>query len=232
MVERMRPPGGRIASTLLLAAALVRPAAAERSPEELARALQQQYAAVHDFSADFVQSYTGGVLHKTVTEQGHVLVKKPGLMRWEYTKPEKKLFVSDGVRTYFYVPADRQVFVGRVPTADTADTSVLFLSGKGDLVRDFTASAATPPAGLPGDTDAIKLVPRSPQRDVSWLILAFAHDTLRLRGLVTVDDQGGQSSFVFSDLKENVSIGNDPFTFKVPRGVDVINDSSTGSARP
>ena len=33
----------------------------------------------------------------------------PGEMRWVYTAPERKEFVSDGVKIYAYFPADRQV---------------------------------------------------------------------------------------------------------------------------
>jgi outer membrane lipoprotein carrier protein len=196
-----------------------------RTPDDLARALQQKYASIRDFSADFVQTYTGGVLRKTVTEKGHVLVKKPGKMRWEYTEPEDKLFISDGTRAYAYVPADRQVIVSPVESGTGAQTSVLFLAGRGDLVRDFDASTAEPPAGLPAGTEAVRLVPRSRQQDYDALVLAVAPDTLTLRGLVTTDAQGGESRFVFSHLKENVSPSDAQFTFKIPRGVDVITDA-------
>src|SRR5579872_4559443 len=76
------------------------------SAAELAQALQRRYDRVQDFSADFVHSYQGGVLKKPVAERGRVLIKKPGKMRWEYTTPEVKLFVSDGTKMYSYVPAD------------------------------------------------------------------------------------------------------------------------------
>ncbi len=195
------------------------------SAEALAAALQKHYAAIHDFSADFTHTYRGGVLRKQIVEKGHLLVRKPLRMRWEYTDPEKKLFVSDGTRFYSYLPEDRQVLVSAIHPEDTADTSVLFLAGRGDLVRDFDASDAQPPAGVPPGTVAIKLVPRKPQTDYDWLILAVDPRTLALRGLVTADDQGGQSSFVFTNLKENVGVPDDKFTFKIPRGVDVITDA-------
>ena len=35
------------------------------------------------------------------------------MMRWSYTRPEEKLFVFDGSRSWFYVPADKQVTVTR-----------------------------------------------------------------------------------------------------------------------
>ena len=45
------------------------------------------------------------------------MIKKPGKMRWEYSAPEKKTFVSDGVKIYSYLPADKQVIVSSVPRA-------------------------------------------------------------------------------------------------------------------
>src|SRR5689334_21044432 len=92
---------------------------------DLAQALQRKYDTIKDFSADFVQTYRGGVLNKEVTERGLLLIKKPGKMRWEYRSPENKLYVSDGVKMYFYVPADKQVTVDSVPAEDQATTPIL-----------------------------------------------------------------------------------------------------------
>src|SRR5204863_8184453 len=117
------------------------------SATDLAQALQHKYDTIHDFSADFTHTYEGGVLHKQITERGHVLVKQPGKMKWDYTSPEKKLFISDGVRVYSYIPADRQVIVGAVPKDDQPGAPILFLAGKGNLSRDFTPSIADAPKG-------------------------------------------------------------------------------------
>ena len=198
--------------------------AQQQSPAELAQALQKKYDTIRDFSADFSHTYTGGVLRKQITEKGHLLVKKPGKMRWDYTSPEVKRFVSDGMKIYSYIPADKQVIVGTVPQGDTASTPALFLSGKGDLTRDFTASAGTAPAGVATGTRALKLVPRTPQPDYDWLVLLVDPATLSLRGMVTTDSQGGTSVFSFSNLKENVGLADKEFTFQMPRGVDVVTD--------
>ena len=66
-------------------------------------------------------------------------------MRWTYTKPEEKIFVSDGLKLYSYIPADKQVYVATVPPGDQASTPALFLAGKGNLMRDFTVAPATRP---------------------------------------------------------------------------------------
>src|SRR5215213_5864125 len=114
--------------------------AVDQTAPELAAALQKKYDGIKDFSADFAHAYEGGVLKKQITERGHLLVKKPGKMRWDYSAPEKKQFVSDGVKLYSYLPQDKQVIVSDVPAEDQAGTPTLFLAGKGNLTRDFTPS--------------------------------------------------------------------------------------------
>ena len=89
--------------------------AADTSAQELAQALQRTDHGIRDFSADFVHTYRGGVLRKAAQRARPLLVKKPGKMRWEYTAPEEKLFVSDGVKLYSYIPQDKQVIVGARP---------------------------------------------------------------------------------------------------------------------
>src|SRR3954468_14981858 len=114
--------------------------AAESTATELATALQKKYDGIKDFSADFSHDYEGGVLRKKITERGRLLVKKPGKMRWDYSTPETKQFVSDGVKMYSSLPQDKQVVVSSVPPDDEAGTPTLFLAGKGSLTRDFTPS--------------------------------------------------------------------------------------------
>jgi len=216
--------------TATIAALLVQPATAQTPPADatapaLAQSLQRKYDGIHDFSADFVHTYRGGVLRKEAVERGHLLVKKPGKMRWEYTAPEEKLFVSDGLKMYSYIPRDKQVMVQSIPQNDQVSIPTMFLSGKGSLSRDFTPSLTEPSAGAPAGTLALKLIPKTAQPDYEWLILEVAARTLELRGMVTADAQGGRSSFAFTNLKENPGIADKQFAFTIPRGVDVVTDS-------
>jgi outer membrane lipoprotein-sorting protein len=118
------------------------------------------------------------------------------------------------------------VIVSSVPSDDQATTPALFLTGKGNMVRDFTSSFTTVP-GSPADTYALTLTPTQKERDYESLVLVVDRSTLRLRMLVTSDAQGGQSTFTFSNLKENVRIADAEFVFKIPRGVDVITDGTS-----
>ena len=205
--------------TVLFALVLVSvaPAAqAQRPPDALARDLQARYQSIRDFSANFVQSYRAGVLKTRTEESGTVAVKKPGKMRWTYTKPERKELVSDGRKIYWYVPEDKQVVVRDV--ADQASTPDLFLSGKGDIARDFTPSHAE--SAIAGAV-ALKLVPRRAEPEYEYLVIAFDATSLQLRALTTRDHQGGESVLTFSNMKENRGLSDKDFVFTVPRGVTV-----------
>lgn len=214
----------RVLAALILTTAVGLPtfAAQGGTAEDLAARIQQRYDTIRDFEADFVQTYQGGLLRTKTTEQGTVAIKRPGRMRWVYTKPERKEFVSNGQRVYSYLPADKQVIVSPMPPADQT-TPALFLAGQGHLVRDFTASFAPLPNALPG-LQTVKLVPRKADPDLEWLILGVDPKTLQIRQLAAGDRQGGTSAFTFNNLKENRSLSDKLFEFQVPRGVEVITN--------
>lgn len=193
---------------------------AQSTPQAIAAALQKKYNSIRDFTADFVHESQGGLLRTRQTESGIVQIKKPGKMRWDYKKPELKVFVSDGRRIYLHVPADNQVIISAVPAEDQATTAVLFLVGKGDLTRDFTVTFAE---GGTADTYALRLQPKLPERDYDWLQIVVGRRTLQIRSLSAAESQGGRSTFQFSNFKENVGLQDKAFEFKVPRGADVTD---------
>jgi outer membrane lipoprotein carrier protein len=200
------------------------PAAAPQatpSPGELARRLQAHYDTVRDFSADFTHSYTGGIM-KAPDQHGTLLVKKPGRMRWTYGPPSRQQIVSDNSQIYTYIPKDAVVYVSRMPAAGDAEEAALFLTGRGSLVDDFTP-AMTPPQ--PDRAWRLTLTPKRPQVDFTTLTLVVARDTLELRGMDTVDDQGGTSTFLFTNLRENRGLPDSRFVFDLstlPHNVQVI----------
>lgn len=191
--------------------------------QQVAAALQARYDRITDFTANFTQHYQG-ILKRRITEKGTLQVKKPGRMRWDYTDPEKKLFVSDGQQIWLYVPADQQATVSPVPKQDEATTAVLFLVGKGNLTRDFSVRFTDKQE--PG-TYALRLDPKLPERDYDWLEIVLDQTSYQIRSLTAADRQGGQSTFVLSNFKENVGLTDKTFAFTPPRGTNVIKANSS-----
>jgi outer membrane lipoprotein-sorting protein len=95
-----------------------------------------------------------------------------------------------------------------MPPPDKAPTPILFLAGRGDL---------------DGGTRALKLEPKQPEPEYTSLTLVVDASTFQMRQLIVVDTQGGSSTFTFRNLRENTGVADSRFVFKIPRGVDVIN---------
>jgi len=192
-------------------------------PAALAAKVQQRYNGIKDIQADFVQTYVGGVLRTKTTESGKVAIKRPGKMRFTYTKPEKKEFVSDGARLYAHMVADKQVIVSPAPGPDQGDIPAMFLAGQSDLARDYTPSFTSFPGAAPGLV-TLKLVPKKTNAEYESIGIGVDPKSLQIQFLTAVDTQGGRSSFAFTNLKENQGLSDKQFEFRIPRGVDVVSN--------
>ena len=210
-------------STIALACAAS--VTAQSDPAALATKVQQRYNGIKDFQGDFVQSYEGGVLRTKTTERGTLAIKRPGRIRFTYTKPERKEFVSDGVRLYTHLVADKQVIVSPAPTANDGDVPAMFLAGQSDLARDYTPTF-TPLPGAAAGLLTLKLVPKDKNSDYESLGIGVDQKTLQIQFLTAVDRQGGRSSFTFTNLKENRGLSDKEFEFRIPRGVDVVTQGA------
>ena len=190
-------------------------------PTTLAGLLQKHYDQVRDFAADFVHVYEGGALRMTATEKGTVQIKKPGKMRWHYDTPEEKLFVFDGRTMYAYFLDEAQVTVSPMPQGDEISAAVLLLTGRGNLVRDFRPEYVELP-DLASDSYALRLEPIVPTPDYTSLTLVVDRSNLMLHRLISIDRQGGISTFRFSNLEENLGIADSHFSFTIPANVEII----------
>ena len=216
----MRP----LLATALALACITTLSAQASDPVALAAKIQQRYNGIKDFQGDFVQTYEGGVLRTKTTERGTIAIKRPGRMRFTYTKPERKEFVSDGVRLYTHLVADKQVIVSPAPGADEGDIPAMFLAGRSDLARDYTPTF-TPLPGAATGLVTVRLVPKRANADYESLGIGVDPKTLQIQFLTAVDKQGGRSSFTFTNLKENRGLADKDFEFRIPRGVDVVTNA-------
>ena len=219
---------GRFALLALTALAMLNPLAASRpvhgqtpSPAELAGALQKRYATIKDFRADFTHEVQGSVLRTIrTTERGEIKVKKPGRVWMKYAPPQKKDFVADGTCVYTYVAADRSGTKQPMPSGDDISMAILFVAGRGDLVKDFRA---TMPAAQPADAWHLTLTPIKRQEDFANMTLVLDRKTLMLRGMTTIDHKGGTFVFAFTNIRENVGLKDSDFHFTFPRNTNVIH---------
>lgn len=190
------------------------------SAEELARQVQAHYQRLASLKANFRQIYEANSIRQE--ENGSVWLRKPGQMRWEYFQPESKLFLADGKNTYFHVPSANQVTVRRLTSDDLHFTPFGFLVGFGDLLRDFQISYDPPGPAATGSERALRLLPRRPMENVSSMALEIDAPTMQIRVLTIHEYTGGTSRFEFSSLVENAPLEPRLFSFRMPKGAEVV----------
>ncbi len=194
------------------------PAADQQAPTaaDLAARIQARQQTVRDFTTDFTLTTKGPLLPREPEEQGTLVIKKPGRLRQTTKTGDRNVFVADGKNLYLYFRRDGYVEITPLPEGD--DFSTLFLTGRGDLVRDFEARLA--PTSPPDEWHLI-LTPKQTQPGFRSLTLQVDRKSLRLRGLVVEDRQATLSTYRFSNLRENTGVSDREFEFRIPDGVAI-----------
>jgi outer membrane lipoprotein carrier protein len=143
-------------------------------------------------------------------------------MRWEYTTPAGKLFVSDGKNVYFYSPDSNRAEKMKLKEADDMRAPMAFLLGRLDFRKDFKEFRVREEA----PNVHITAIPKSdqlPYREVSFV----ATPESRIQRLIVNGQDGSILDFTFTAEKVNPPITDQAFKFEVPKGAEYV-DSSQG----
>src|SRR5437868_2007558 len=84
------------------------PAASRDQGKALAQRIQRFYGHTKDFTPRFTQRYTYMAIGRVDVSEGTVQVKKPGFMRWEYEKPERRTMFLEGRSLWIWRPDDQE----------------------------------------------------------------------------------------------------------------------------
>ncbi|HLV00741.1 MAG TPA: signal peptidase II [Acidobacteriota bacterium] len=215
-----QPVAERSFSSIVALPLLMTPSPVVVSPQEVVQQLQQKYEGIETLQANFQQT-----LRQTYgedrTESGILLLKKPGLMYWEYQNPTQKYFVADGKKTYFYVPRDKQVMIWDMRLEDTR-SPLMFLLGEGDIARDFEAHYEETEDPLVEGHLLLRLTPREPHPDFSYLILEVDPASHLIYRLSVIEPVGQRNDYILTNIQQNVTIPDQRFHVDVPSGVEII----------
>jgi outer membrane lipoprotein carrier protein len=187
--------------------------------DQVVLGLQKKYNKLKSLSLDFTQIYTSPS-EGTRQESGRLLLRKPGRMRWDYTSPENKLFVSNGRVMYEWVPSDNYATKMSVKESDDMRAPFMFLLGRGDLRGEFKLIEFAKESPARAGNKVLRMIPRRTQ-EFQELIIEVEPNSLRLSRLSFVDDDGSRSDFLFSNIRENIPAKLELFRFKAPPGVEV-----------
>ncbi len=197
-----------LVTALLVAAAPASTPAKEAS--DLAARVQAVYEKTRDLEARFSQTYTYAGFGRKQVSSGKLEVKKPGMMRWDYEEPAKKVIAVRGTRLVQYEPEENQAYVDDRFDATAMSAAVAFLLGKGDLAKEFDLSLD--PGG------ALLLTPKETDPRVESIALTVGKD-----GEVTAtrvrDGSGNVNEIHFTNVHRNRGLPDSAFEVKLPKGV-------------
>jgi outer membrane lipoprotein carrier protein len=103
---------------------------------DVLRGVEHRYNRAQTVEVLFEQTFTAP-RRGPKTERGELFLRKPGRMRWQYTTPAGKLFVSDGKYIYLYTPGTQRVERSKVKETDDMRAPLAFLLGKLHFEKEF-----------------------------------------------------------------------------------------------
>ena len=196
--------------------------AADLDLQKLLHEIEARYNHAATLQLTFSEIYTfQGRPH--TPERGELFLRKPGRMRWQYTKPAGKLLVSDGKDIWYYNADANRVEKMRVKEAEDMRAPLAFLIGRLDFNRDFREYHTR----TEGGRIWVTCVPKSekmPYTEVSFVTSAGA----RIEHVRVVGQDRSIIDFDFSSEVINPVLADQVFHFYMPAGAEYV-DQTTGS---
>jgi outer membrane lipoprotein carrier protein len=195
-------------------------AASEGDLNTLLKGVEQRYNRAKTLQVHFVESYSvQGKARKS--ESGELTLRKPGRMRWDYTAPMGKLFVSDGKDVYLYTPEAHRVEKTKLKASDDMRAPLAFLLGKLDFAKDFRDFAFRP-QGMNFLITAKAKNDKFPYEQVEMLV---TQDYEIERLAISLQDMS-LLTFQLDGEKVNPPVNDALFQFQMPAGATLVAEGS------
>jgi outer membrane lipoprotein carrier protein len=192
-------------------------AAADPDLKSVLKSVENRYNHARTLQVQFSETYSGqGRLRQR--ETGQLILRKPGRMRWDYTVPAGKLFLSDGKNVYLYTPEVKRV--ERMPLKETDDmrAPLAFLLGKLDFSREFRDITMKFDGGnylIGANAKSDKL----PYDHIEmWITPAY-----EIRKMVVNGQDKSVLTYEFDQERLNPTVDDRLFKFQMPPGATLVN---------
>jgi outer membrane lipoprotein carrier protein len=203
---------------LLLATLLsVSAVGADRDLGTVLKAVETRYNSPKTLQVLFKEEYTAtGQPHRS--ETGTLTLSRPNRMRWDYSHPQGKLWVSDGKQHYAYFPDENRVEVHDMKESDDLRAPLAFLLGKLHFDKEFR--------NLEGHSEGngsmrITADPKTDTLPYSHVEFVVAADNSILEVKVTGFNKS-MMDYHFEQEKQGVPVDPKMFQFKIPAGAEVV----------
>jgi outer membrane lipoprotein carrier protein len=189
--------------------------------DDYVRQFESSYHDVRTLRASFTQEYSAW--NHTRVESGEMYLARGGKMRWEYRKPEEKLFLSDGKDLLLYVPSEKQLTRTPVRSSDDVRVPLELLVSRVNLRRAFSKIEFAGPEvpSEPGDR-VLRAYPKRGFEQEYRDVLVELTPEFDIRRLVVTYPDETTMAFSFDRIARNAPVAPSLFEFVPPPGTEVI----------
>jgi outer membrane lipoprotein carrier protein len=191
--------------------------AADPDLKTILKAVENRYNHARTLQVQFTETYSGQGRPKQ-NESGQLTLRKPGRMRWDYSTPAGKLFLSDGKNVYLYTPDAKRVERMLLKETDDMRAPLAFLLGKLDFGREFRDIQMTSESG-----DYLIIANAKSDK------LPYDHIEMRItpgfeiRKLIVNGQDSSVLTYQFEGEKLNPAVEDRLFKFQMPPGATMVN---------
>ena len=193
-------------------------AESELTLEQILDRVEKHYTG-KSFQAEFIQESTIKAMDIVDFASGKIFVRYPGMMRWEYEKPEIQIIITDGRKLWIFRPSDNQVLTGSAPAFFSDGKGASFLSDIKLIRQKFKIS-------LENSTEdffyELMLQPLEKKLDVTDIRLAVTKNTFTVVRIITYNSYGDENRIEFTNHQFDVKLDESLFSFEIPPGADVL----------
>ncbi len=202
----------RLAAPLLAVCAF----AADVRLESLLKGAENRYNKAKTLQVLFNEEYTppGGARR---VESGLLMLRKPGRMRWVYSQPAGKLFISDSKFLWLYNPDEKRVEKMKLRESEDMRAPLAFLLGKLNFSKEFQNLQGRP------DEDALRITGEPKTDTLPYSKVEFVvTDDFRIRQVKVTGYDGSILNFTFNQERVNPPLDSKLFEFQVPKGAELV----------
>ncbi len=189
---------------------------------------------ISSMSSEFSQVVLDKKGLKLQDVEGVMLFKRPNKFRWDYLKPYQNQIISDGDRLFMYDQDLRQVSIN--PIAKVAgSTPLLIIAGK-NIEKYFTLRNIEDQVAneMNQNIKWVEAVPKEEGAGFSKVILGLTENKLSVMKIIDAFEH--TTTISFKSAKYNVILVDNDFLFKLPTGVDVVQNgvasNNSSSTKP
>jgi outer membrane lipoprotein carrier protein len=187
--------------------------------DALFKGVESRYNKAQSLQVFFHESYSAPKRPRR-TESGTLRLHKPGRMRWDYTDPAGKLFLSDGKNLFLYTPANNEVEKFKMKESEDMRVPLAFLLGKLNFEKDFQGFQSR----QEGDLTWVVAKPRSDNLPYTQVEFAIS-PAFQIRHVKATGYDQSVMEFAFDEEKLNPSMDSKIFRFQMPAGARLVEEA-------